>query len=348
MSYLPRIVTLFILLVIALPTSTNEYACNSRQILYHAGDDETNYYRILDVDTLAVTDIPNGHLINSQPVWSPDQSQIAFKSLLERGFAIYIMDWSGNHLKKITEGLGTSASLIWSPDGSSIAYHTEFETFVYDLTRNQERQVTDNDLSFSSYPVAWSNDGSSLIVGEHNYGMGLSFAQINIDSGERSVLTNDEDGVFDWFVGQMPDGNLLFNSNRLTENSSLHQLDVNTGLVSVYIERSIHGFSWMADKQAFAFMYIHSTEHSNRNLQDIFMMDLETRQIDQVTSDWTVSHTHILKPVLSPNNQHIIFQSFIDGNNELFIIDIDGDNLRQLTFNDYHDTSPVWVPCLLD
>lgn len=50
------------------------------------------------------------------------------------------------------------------------------------------------------------------------------------------------------------------------------------------------------------------------------------------------------RPVWSPDGAQIAFSNNSDGDNELYVIDADGDNLRQLTDNDTNDRDPVWSP----
>ena len=49
-----------------------------------------------------------------------------------------------------------------------------------------------------------------------------------------------------------------------------------------------------------------------------------------------------LHPDISPNGNRIIFESDRDGNSEIYLMNIDGSNLRQLTNNAAIDTAPVW------
>ncbi len=49
-------------------------------------------------------------------------------------------------------------------------------------------------------------------------------------------------------------------------------------------------------------------------------------------------------PDLSPDGTQIVFISDRDGDLELYVIDVDGTNLRQLTHNSIDEDSPVWSP----
>jgi Tol biopolymer transport system component len=49
-------------------------------------------------------------------------------------------------------------------------------------------------------------------------------------------------------------------------------------------------------------------------------------------------------PAWSPDNSQIAFESDVDGDMEVFVMNADGTNVRQLTFNDVHDEGPSWSP----
>jgi TolB protein len=49
-------------------------------------------------------------------------------------------------------------------------------------------------------------------------------------------------------------------------------------------------------------------------------------------------------PVLSPDGKKILFESDRTGNSELYTMNVDGTDLKQLTFNDANDDSPTFSP----
>ena len=49
-------------------------------------------------------------------------------------------------------------------------------------------------------------------------------------------------------------------------------------------------------------------------------------------------------PNISPDGKQIAFSSDRDGNFEIYVMDINGDNLTRLTHDAVRDTSPSWSP----
>jgi TolB protein len=67
-------------------------------------------------------------------------------------------------------------------------------------------------------------------------------------------------------------------------------------------------------------------------------MDLETGRTVQLTSEGSNGH-----PSWSPDGEKIVYHSRRDGSTQIYSMDADGQNKRQLTRGGNH-TQPVWVP----
>ena len=52
----------------------------------------------------------------------------------------------------------------------------------------------------------------------------------------------------------------------------------------------------------------------------------------------------VISPSYSPDGQHIVFSGIANGVTDLYIVDVDGKNLRQITKDRYGDLMPSWSP----
>src|SRR6185312_2124775 len=52
----------------------------------------------------------------------------------------------------------------------------------------------------------------------------------------------------------------------------------------------------------------------------------------------------VLSPSYAPDGKHIVFSGFADGITDLYIVDVDGKNLRRITSDRYADEMPSWSP----
>ena len=83
---------------------------------------------------IQLTDHPG---IDTRPAWSPDGSKIAYTSLIQGNYEIFVMDADGSHQKQVTANVGKDDFACWHPDGKRIFYVSEvkgkvdiYSTFV--------------------------------------------------------------------------------------------------------------------------------------------------------------------------------------------------------------------------
>ena len=97
------------------------------------------------------------------PVWSPDETQIAFVSERDGSPQIYVMDASGNNVRRLTNE-GENYSPTWSPDGQQIAFVSRSGTgSLIDSIRvdsSNRHHLTSQVMQYDS--VDWSPDGTTI------------------------------------------------------------------------------------------------------------------------------------------------------------------------------------------
>jgi len=82
---------------------------------------------------------------------------------------------------------------------------------------------------------------------------------------------------------------------------------------------------------------------------EIFKMKVDGSAVQQLTTDQGIYEEYDFPPAplhlaWSPDGEDIAFISDRDGNAEIYVMDQDGGNIQQLTFNDNQDEWPVWSP----
>ncbi|MCQ3937361.1 MAG: hypothetical protein DPW18_09975 [Chloroflexi bacterium] len=78
----------------------------------------------MNADGGEVARLTNEIAKDTQPVWSPDGTRIAFVSERDGDRELYVMNADGTGVTRLTNAPGMDYNAVWSPDGSKIAFES--------------------------------------------------------------------------------------------------------------------------------------------------------------------------------------------------------------------------------
>ena len=175
---------------------------------------------VANADGTDVTAIAEGAGLEDEPAWSPDGTQIAYRSNGEQGHSLYIAEADGSGARTLIE-CHYCSSPSWSPDGSRIAFVTgkpsgedgfdDLEIATIDAS-GLGLEVLTASATAKSHPV-WSPDGGSIAF---QAGVDSDYATdvyvMSADGSSLQPITEWQgyDGSPRW----TPDGKLLLFSDR--------------------------------------------------------------------------------------------------------------------------------------
>jgi len=277
------------------------------------------------------SDQPQGHIVFTCQVFKVQAMD-----------QICIMNADGSGFRKLTTRDGVRhfyPSL--SPNGQSVLYsefvtENNYDVFQLDIDDGSLSQLT-NSYGVDNAPE-FSPDGESLVY-MHSSPARNTY-QIFVANGHGNNAGNIS-GVNGWDPTWSPDSNtILFASDR---NGSVQLYTVKTDgskLTRITNLPAIRGRSdWSPDGQ---YIVTYSGEAWNRELYIMFADGSSVRQL-------TPSGGNSQGPSFSPDGKWVVFTAYFDhyGDDhgcEIYIIRVDGTDLRRLTDNDYCDYQPRWGP----
>jgi TolB protein len=266
--------------------------------------------------------------------FSSDRNKEAVVATVEKRDVkeVFIADYDGANPRRITINRTLNVFPNWSPDGRSIAY-TSYRSGVPDILisniyagtmENPTKGVAQNWL-----PV-FSPDGSKIAFNSNRDGNPEIYV-INRDGTNLTRLTNNPatESTPTW----SPTGNqIAFTSDR-TGTPQIYVINPDgSGLRRISQESYADRATWSpAPYNEIAFS---ARTGPGFDIKILNIASGETRQI-------TFGEGTNESPAWSPNGRHLAFMSTRAGRSQIFTVDRDGRNLRQVT-KDGNNFTPNW------
>jgi TolB protein len=263
-------------------------------------------------------------------------TSIAFASDRDTGprdREIYVMDFDGRNVRRLTWHRSLSMNPAFSPDGSTIAYTTYAKTFPHiflaarDGSAKRELRTT-TELNASP---SFSPDGKQIVFAGSVHGNQDIYA-VNVDGTGLRRLTSSH--AIEASPRWSPTGRQILYTSDQSGTPQLYVMDVegtNSHRITFAGNWNDEG-AWSPDGSKVAFACRNDAEFN------ICLMDLSTGQTLQLTQEGTASH-----PSFSPDGSKIAYASRKGGTWQVYVMAIDGTNKRALTDRG-NNTQPSWSP----
>jgi TolB protein len=264
---------------------------------------------------------------------------------------VYIMDWDGANLDKITSHGDITLSPAWSTKGDKVAY----TAYVYHRTN----KVKNSDLfiydiaSGKRFLVSYKkgmNSGAAFFPGDKEILLTLTINgspdlyRMNSDGENIRQITNGPNKAMNVEAAVSPDGlKIAFSSDRVGRPMIFVMNADGTGVKRLtFAGRYNSTPAWSPDGKTLAFAALDS------NHFDIFTIGADGSNLKRMTDARRPNGrpANNESPSWSPDGRHILFTSDRTGKYQLYIVSPDGTNERRITDDNYNWDKPKWSPFL--
>ena len=307
--------TLMAILLVASPLFSQYAIISETKIVFSSYRDGNTEIYIMNADGSNQTRLTNNPAADEYPSWSPDGKKIAFGSNRDGNNEVYIMNADGSNQTNLTDNPAYDLGPSWSPDGKKIAFASErdgnVDVFIMNTDGSNQTRLTNNPAA--DVKPQWSPDGKKI-------------AFQTTRNGKEDVYVMNSDGS---------------NETRLTNNPA-----------------SDLGLSWSPDGKKIAFA---SRRDGNSEIfygnTEIYIMNADGSNQTRLTNNPSFD----MVPCWSPDGKKIAFYSlrndvppekderlWYEMNAEIYVMNADGSEQKNITNNPAYDGYPSWSPLLLD
>lgn len=290
---------------------------------------------------------------DSEPAFSPDGSQIAFRSDRDGG-GLFLMGATGESVRRLTD-VGWNPA--WAPDGQELVYSTEaLQTFwpygrsgigvlwALHLATGEKRRLTPEGLD--AVQPSWSPHGDRVAFWGLRAGGQRDLWTVSRSGDAASVVSLTDDADLDWNPVWSPDGRFLYFSSDRGGTLGIWRLAIDeaSGRASGAPEAvpapfPLAGYlSFARDGRRLLLAGAFGTDSVER-------VDFDARRALTLGDARTVfaSSLRLFYIAASADGSRVAFTS--GGRREdLYTLQADGTDLRQLTDDAAKDRGPVFLP----
>jgi Tol biopolymer transport system component len=270
--------------------------------------------------------------------------KIIFETDAYGNFELVSMDVNTRTTTRLTNNTANDVAPVYIPALNQIGFASDFydrmNIFVMDASGGKASRVITGTIAYANYPD-WSPDGKQIVASL------VKFCPSDAESCPYDIYAMNADGTgltnltstdaSEWFPSWSPDGQkIVFESDRDGDSEIYTMSADGSGVVQLTDNNNYDGSPrWSPDGTRIVF----DTDRDGGDW-DIYVMNADGSDQNPVTTN----SSNDFSPAWSPDGKWLVYVSDVDGDNEIVIVDVNGQNQERLTNNVYEESEPTWMP----
>ena len=267
---------------------------------------------------------------------------------------IFLMNWDGSSPRQITYHQSIVMSPSWVPSGKKLAY-TAFvyrrslqgrraSIFLYDFFRKKRKLVSS--YHGTNLGADFLPSGRDMLISIPSKAGGLDIFKFSLRRKRFFPIKLGPKGVINVEPAIHPDGKKIAFSSDRSGRVMLYEMDqYGDNLKQLTFVGSYNSSpDWSPDGQSIVFSGYSGGRFDLFLIKDVHGKRKTVRLTTARKSNgrWADNES----PSFSPDGRQIVFTSNRTGVYQLYLINVDGTNLRRITFDRYNYKSPKWSPLI--
>jgi TolB protein len=258
-------------------------------------------------------------------------SKVAFVSNRDGNYEIYMMDYDGQRVRRVTSNTDLDVLPTWSADNEKILYTTyrnnNPDLFMFHLYTGKAELIATNR---ANYAADWCRGGDKIVYTSTRSGNAEIYIKDMKTRKDKQVTFNP---AIDTTPCWSPSGDEIAFTSQRSGTPQIYIMNADgTNVRRITHDGTYYDSSaWSPDGTRIT--YVARIE----NRFDIYVYNLKDNTVIKLTEQSGRNEN----PTWSPDGRHIIFASNRSGSYQLYTMDYDGGNLRQLTFKG-ENKMPEW------
>ena len=275
--------------------------------------------------------------------WSPDGNKIAFIAFVPPDLKLYVMNFDGSDVYELPFDPGiTDLSFDWSPDNTGIVISMErdenSDLFTINVDSQEISQLTHTTKIDELYPQ-WSPNGDQIVyTSDYDGREDLDIFIMDADGSNVQQLTDSLqiESLPKW----SPNGNQIAFQRYEPQNYQIWVMDndgnnqkflVDTYTSDYYFPKT---YFWSPDGNKIAFS---PSPHKSINV-----IDVTTGEEISIRNQFEYVRHSTMR--WHPDGKRIVFSGSIDWNDDIYIVNIETNEINQITVHEEDDFNPEWRP----
>ncbi len=274
--------------------------------------------------------------LSAQLVFS--QYSIVYLSNQSGNFDLFMTDAKGSSAQKLTSNPGWDWAPTWNASLNAILYNSsdtanQFSIRAFDLKGADKAIDTKGLEEFILSPSG--NYALYTLKDNKNRYIGI----MDVHSGANRLLVTDPS--YNSRAKWSPDERYFSFISDRDGNGELYVYQIATGITKrlTRSEKREKYTSWLPNSQEIVYTYHYSDERDKEH-NDLFRVNILTQDTKQITNDLAFYQ----EIAVSPDGKKIAFHAKRQGEDHIYLIDIDGKNEQQITKAKAYHGEPCWVP----